>query len=88
MNERVQEGSAELSMIILIDTMAERYGQLPSQVMRDATTFDVFIADTAIGYRNYLNDKANGKTATYNQNDYSQEELLKILKESRGQSSS
>jgi hypothetical protein len=66
-------------MIILIDTMAERYGQLPSQVMANATTFDVFVADTAIGYRNYLNDKASGKNTAYNPTDYTQDDLLNIL---------
>lgn len=77
--EQVPEGSAELSMIILIDTMAERYGMLPSQVMAQANTFDIFVADTAIGYRNYLNDKANGKNTTYNPTDYTQDDLLNIL---------
>lgn len=66
-------------MIILIDTMAERYGMLPSQVMAQANTFDIFVADTAIGYRNYLNDKANGKNTTYNPTDYTQDDLLNIL---------
>jgi hypothetical protein len=66
-------------MIILIDTMAERYGMLPSQVMANANTFDIFVADTAIGYRNYLNDRANGKSGTYNPTDYTQDDLLNIL---------
>lgn len=66
-------------MIILIDTMAERYGMLPSEVMSKASTFDIFVADTAIGYRNYLHDKANGKTTTYNPTDYTQDDLLNIL---------
>ena len=67
-------------MIILIDTMAERYGMLPSEVMGRATTFDVFIADTAIGYRNYLTDKANGKATMYKPESYQQDELLSILR--------
>jgi len=67
-------------MIILIDTMAERYGMLPSQVMANANTFDVFVADTAIGYRNYLNDKANGKATMYKPESYQQDELLSILR--------
>jgi hypothetical protein len=71
-------------MIILIDTMAERYGMLPSQVMQNANTFDIFVADTAIGYRNYLNDKQNGKNTAYNPTDYSQDDLLNILKETHG----
>ena len=45
-------------MVMLIDTVAERYGLLPSEVMTRANTFDVFIADTAIGYRNLVQDRA------------------------------
>lgn len=45
-------------MVMLIDTVAERYGMLPSEVMTRANTFDVFIADTAIGYRNLVQDRA------------------------------
>lgn len=70
---------------MLIDTMAERYGLLPSEVVKRANTFDVFVADTAIGYRNYLTDKANGKTAQYNPEEYSQDDLMKILQEERGE---
>ncbi len=66
-------------MIILVDTMAERYGMLPSEIMLRANTFDVFVADTAIGYRNYLHDKANGKVTMYKPESYSQDELLNIL---------
>lgn len=73
-------------MIMLIDTMAERYGMLPSEVMTKATTFDVFVTDTAIGYRNYIQDKANGKNTEYNPSDYSQDDLMTILKETRGES--
>lgn len=73
-------------MIILIDTMAERYGLLPSEVVARGNTFDVFVADTAIGYRNYLHDKANGKNNVYRPEDYSQDDLMNILKESRGES--
>jgi hypothetical protein len=45
-------------MVMLIDTVAERYGLLPSEVITKATTFDVFIADTAIGYRNLIQERA------------------------------
>lgn len=65
-------------MVILIDTMAERYGMLPSEVMQRANTFDVFVADTAIGYRNYLQDKASGKNVMYKPEAYSQDELLEL----------
>jgi hypothetical protein len=45
-------------MIMLIDTLSERYGILPSEVMTRANTFDVFVADTAIGYRNAIQERA------------------------------
>ena len=45
-------------MIMLVDTLSERYGILPSEVMLRATTFDVFVADTAIGYRNAVQERA------------------------------
>lgn len=68
-------------MIILVDTMAERYGILPSEVMSRATTFDLFVCDTAIGYRNYQTDKAHGRsTEVYKPESYSQDELMSILR--------
>ncbi len=70
-------------MIMMLDTMAERYGMLPSEVMERASTFDLFVCDTAIGYRNYQQEKAMGVEKTYDPQDYSQDELLKILKETR-----
>jgi len=61
--------------------MAERYGMLPSEVMSRATTFDLFVCDTAIGYRNYQNDKASGRsTEVYKPESYSQDELMSILR--------
>lgn len=71
-------------MIMLIDTMAERYGLLPSEVMQRANTFDLFVTDTAIGYRNHINDRANGKTTAYNPQDYTQDDLLTMLKDAHG----
>lgn len=67
-------------MIILVDTMAERYGLLPSDIMARATTFDLFVCDTAIGYRNYLQDKAQGKATIYRPESYGQDELMSILR--------
>ena len=64
---------------MLIDTLGERYGMLPSEIISRANTFDIFVADTAIGYRNYLQDKAAGKNTTYNPTDYTQDDLLNIL---------
>lgn len=65
-------------MIMLIDTMAERYGLLPSEVMQRASTFDIFVVDAALGYRRYLEDKANGKTEGFSAESYSLEELKEL----------
>lgn len=69
-------------MIILIDTLSERYGMLPSEVISRANTFDVFIADTAIAYRNIIQERVSngGKDPIP---EYKQEDLLKILERSR-----
>jgi hypothetical protein len=65
-------------MIMLVDTLSERYGILPSEVMTRATTFDVFIADTAIGYRNTVQEReaSGAKKPAAN---YKQEDLRKML---------
>jgi hypothetical protein len=71
-------------MIMLIDTLGERYGKLPSEVIRQATTFDIFVADTAIAYRNAQTDKAYGRNQL-DPSQYSEDDLIKVLKESRGE---
>jgi len=72
-------------MIILIDSLAERYGMLPSQVLNTATTFDMFILDTAVSYRNALIEKEQQQGQPIDPSSYSQEDLLKILAEEQGQ---
>ena len=62
-----------------IDAMSSRYGLLPSEVMSRASTFDLFIYDSAVSYLNYAQDRATGKAP-----EYKQEDLLNILKGSRG----
>lgn len=72
--------------IITIDTIAERYGLLPSEVLQRATTLDLLIVDTAIGYRNSLEDRANKKIRPPDPGSYSQQQLLDILEETHEQS--
>ena len=70
---------------MLIDTLSERYGILPSEIMMRANTFDVFIADTAIGYRNLLQERAtNGDKPTVP--NYKQEDLVAMLERTRAKS--
>jgi hypothetical protein len=72
-------------MIMLIDTLSERYGILPSEVMTRANTFDVFVADTAIGYRNAVQERAmNGDKKPAPK--LSEQTMLAALERVRGKS--
>jgi|TARA_R110002073_G_scaffold40387_2_gene114460 hypothetical protein len=59
-------------MAITVDAMAERYGKLPSEVLRDASTVDLIVFDVAVSYRNHKEKQSKGQVDT---NDYSQEDL-------------
>lgn len=71
-------------MILMLDFVAERYGMLPSQVLKEGNSLDFVIAEAAQGYKNKLQAKANNKSTDLN-DQYSQSELLDILNRSRGQ---
>ena len=59
-------------MAITVDAMAERYGKLPSEVLRDASTVDLIVFDVAVSYRNHKEKQSKGQIDT---NDYSQTDL-------------
>tara|TARA_R110000796_G_scaffold206722_1_gene323040 strand:+ start:1571 stop:1771 length:201 start_codon:yes stop_codon:yes gene_type:complete len=62
-----------------IDTIGKRYGMLPSQVIREADTFDLYIMDAAMSFENYYHKKANSKDGLAPVPDYTNEELLNIM---------
>ena len=45
----------------MLDNLATRYGKLPSQVLREADSFDLSVMDVALTYRKYQQDKEDGK---------------------------
>jgi len=47
--------------------MAERYSKLPSEIIKDATTFDYVIMDVAYSFREYRNRKQNGEPPVVDQ---------------------
>ncbi|MFY8212574.1 MAG: hypothetical protein ACOVLB_07925 [Candidatus Nanopelagicus sp.] len=63
-------------MIVTLDTVAERYGLLPSEVLTRSTTLDLYVMDAAISYHNYQSKKANKQLAE----TPSTEELLEMIK--------
>jgi len=61
-----------------IDTIGKRYGLLPSEVIKRADSFDLYIMDAALTFEQYHNKKS--ETGKEPVPDYSEEELLKIHK--------
>ena len=65
--------------ILQIDGLAKRYGMLPSKVISEADTFDLYIMDIALTFEQYHHKKAmnNGKDPLP---DYTTDELLNMVK--------
>ena len=62
-----------MNAILSIDTMSQRYGVLPSELLQRATTFDLFVCNSSIRYQQNKENEANGKF-----DHYSEEELMAI----------
>lgn len=69
--------------MITVGALAKTYGQLPSYVRRNATTFDIMVMDAAMTWEDYQQNKASGRLQK--PPELSQEELLKILQETRSE---
>ena len=69
-----------MSMLLSIDAIGKRYSLLPSEVMSKASTFDLVVLDAALGYQNYIQDKADGKKEVPK---LSQEEMMAEIKRVR-----
>ena len=66
----------------MLDAMAQRYGILPSQLLREGDSFDITVMDVALTYQNYKNkDSAQQYDAKY----LDQEALQKKLEKARAQ---
>lgn len=70
--------------MLLVDSMASKYGMLPTDVIRNATTQDVQIHFNVEAYRNDERQRASGNPVDLDA-QYSQEELLDIWQKSRSQ---
>jgi hypothetical protein len=67
--------------MISIGHIAKTYGILPSKVAAEANTFDIMITDVYSTWERHQMDKSAGRGP--NLNDYSQEQLLEIVKRGR-----
>jgi hypothetical protein len=59
--------------IVTIDTLAQRYGYLPSELLNRASTFDLWICNSAIRYQQQKQAESQGDFSHYDE-----EELMAI----------
>ena len=45
----------------MLDSLAERYGMLPSQVLERASTLDLWVFDVEVSYKNYVQRREMNK---------------------------
>lgn len=65
-------------MALQVDALAKRYGKLPTEILRDATTIDLMIFDLSASWQRYQENKRRegGKTPP---EALSQESLLQAV---------
>ena len=61
-----------------IDGLGKRYGLLPSEVLKRADTFDLYIIDAALTYEQYQHKKAMNK-GQIPIDTYSNDQLLEMF---------
>tara|TARA_R110000822_G_scaffold63329_2_gene155634 strand:+ start:319 stop:525 length:207 start_codon:yes stop_codon:yes gene_type:complete len=68
--------------MLMVDSMASKYGMLPTEVLERANTQDVLIHFNVEAYRDDERQKASGKSIDLNK-QYTQEELQSIWQKSQ-----
>jgi hypothetical protein len=71
-------------MFLAIDSLAERYGMLPSQVMEQASTFDLYVINASMEWRSRQQALAEGgyKSAPHLSQE-TMKEMLESLKQGK-----
>lgn len=64
--------------ILQIDSLGKRYGKLPSEIIKKADTFDLYIMDAAMSFEQYHQKKAMNKGKPVAP-EYNQEQLQNIF---------
>lgn len=66
-----------------MDVLAKRYAKLPSEILREGSTIDIYCLEVAVGYETYLRKQnESGHTVGHN---VSTEEMQQMLNSVRGQ---
>lgn len=74
-----------MAIILMIDGLAKRYGKLPSSILGEANTFDLYIMDASMAFENYHHKKSmnNGVDPVP---DYTESELVAMFNKNKEQS--
>jgi hypothetical protein len=70
-------------MLITLDKMAVRYNQLPSDLLSNATTFDLYVMDIGVRYEIVSEQKRNG-TYVKPLPELSQQEMMDLIRKVNG----
>lgn len=70
--------------IMQIDGLGKRYGLLPSEVLKRADTFDLYIIDAALTYEQYHHKKTMNKGQEPVEN-YTNDQLLEMFNRGKQQ---
>ncbi len=72
-----------MALVLTIDGLGKRYGMLPSQILAQSNTFDLYIMDAAMSFENYHHKKQmnNGNEPMP---DYSTDDLQEIMNKAKG----
>ena len=76
------EGSSELSAALMLDSLGERYGMLPSEVLSRGSALDLWVFDIAVSYRSYKQAEKSGDKEALSQ-FYKTEDLQEQLNKVR-----
>lgn len=68
-------------MMLTLDFVSQRYGVLPSTLLRDGNSLDIVIADLAQGYRNRQQARANGQPD--GNHGLTEEQMLAMVEQTR-----
>lgn len=66
--------------LLQIDGLGKRYGLLPSEILKRATTIDLYIMDAVMSWEEYQHKKQNNKNLVPHT---TQEQLLRILNKNK-----
>jgi hypothetical protein len=75
--------SGDIDMILMLDSMAQRYSCLPSDILAKGDTLDLTIMTTAIHWHNERQKRQEQGLAMPSNHGYSTEALQDMLKRAR-----